>query len=115
MASKGVGKLKSNVRQAYAALCEQTTKIFANPCDSCTVDVDMDTFKKFADPKKPFTFALVAKVTEKGKIDASTVYVTPVRDLSVTKPKQLNFNFGDNRVSTTFSPIIEHSKHLCVP
>lgn len=89
----------SDPRKQYALLCEQSTRIFAEPCKDCMTDVDYETMTKVADPKKTFQFALVGEISSDGTIKGSSLFATTVRDLSIQKPKTLNFDFGQNRVS----------------
>ena len=106
----------------YAKLCEESTKIFSEPCTECFVDIDYESNTRVADPMKPFTMALVGFTTPAGCIEANTLYITPVGDLSSTDGKLLNFAFGPNRVKNsllsfeTFSKLISTSqlKHFLI-
>jgi len=85
--------------ELYAKLCDQSTKIFSEPCQKCFTDIDYVSKTRVANPNKPFTMALVGYTTADGSIEGNTLYITPVADLFSTNKKTLNFAFGPNRVN----------------
>ena len=92
----------ASIRQSYAKIVEMSTKIYADPCKTCSIDFDKIKKCREAKPSVDFDWSLVAYLTEEGRVDASTVYLTPSEFLTGLKTKVLNFKYGADRVRYHF-------------